>query len=70
MEIAQKFIEEVNKYLERCKKAKINPTANIYGSIPEINIDPKVHEMAIAACKLQDKSIEQIIEEALRDYIR
>ncbi|MBQ7900962.1 MAG: hypothetical protein IJ365_03230 [Clostridia bacterium] len=69
-EIEQHFAEAVDEYLEKCKKSKIDPTPRIYGKLPEMEIDPDIHQKAIIQCRIEDKSMERIIEAALKKYIR
>lgn len=69
-EIEQQFAKSVDEYLEKCKKTKTDPTPRIYGKLPEMEIDPDIHQKAIIQCRIEDKSIERIIEAALKKYIR
>ena len=59
---------EVEKYLETCKLTNKNPFLPIYGHIPAMDIEPKLHESLMLAARYHNKSVEDIIIEALEKY--
>ena len=67
-ELKSNFEQECDKYLALCEENNTPIFKTTFGAIHCININPKLHEMALIECKLKDITMDELIEKSFNKY--
>lgn len=68
-ELHKAFQEAVDNYLATCQKLGHEPQRAYSGNF-NVRIDPELHARAAAEAKLRKKSLNAVVAEALKQYVK